>query len=58
MDSNQNNIKYNEESCFDIYCPCCPRCNCDFNCNCDCGCNCSKKNLLYRLLLYLQLPSF
>ena len=46
MESNQNNIKYNEESCFDIYCPCCPRCNCDFNCNCDCGCNCSKKKFI------------
>ena len=48
MDSNnQQNRHFEDESCFETYCPCCPRCDCDCKCDCSCcGCNCSKKKFI------------
>lgn len=33
---------YGNETCCDVYCPCCPKCNCD----CSCNCNCTKKKMI------------
>ena len=49
MDSsiNQQNKNFEDESCYETYCPCCPRCDCDCKCDCNCcGCNCSKKKFI------------
>lgn len=48
MDSSeQQNRNFEDESCFETYCPCCPRCDCDCKCDCNCcGCNCSKKKFI------------
>ena len=49
MDSsiNQQNKNFEDESCYETYCPCCPRCDCDCKCDCNCcSCNCSKKKFI------------
>ena len=51
MQQRENKIKkfktnFDDESCWETYCPCCPQCNCDFNCDCSCGCNCVKKKII------------
>ena len=35
---------FDNDSCCEAYCPCCPQCNCD--CNCNCECNCTKKKMI------------
>ena len=43
--SNRNRHRnFDNDTCFETYCPCCPQCKCDCNCNCDC--NCTKKKMI------------
>ena len=37
---------FDNDSCWEAYCPCCPQCNCDCKFDCSCGCNCTKKNII------------
>ena len=32
---------FDNDTCCEAYCPCCPRCNC--KCDCNCECNAQKK---------------
>ena len=36
---------FDNDTCCETYCPCCPRCNCSCNCDC-CNCNCTKKKMI------------
>ena len=36
---------FDNDTCCETYCPCCPRCNCNCNCDC-CSCNCAKKKMI------------
>ena len=35
---------FDNDTCCEAYCPCCPRCNC--KCDCNCECNCTKKKMI------------
>ena len=37
---------FDNDTCCEAYCPCCPRCNCNCNCDCNCNCNCTKKKMI------------
>ena len=48
MNSPGNRVRRNfdNDTCCETYCPCCPKCNCNCDCNCDCDCNCTKKKMI------------
>ena len=35
---------FDNDTCCETYCPCCPSCNC--KCDCSCECNCTKKKMI------------
>lgn len=35
---------FDNDTCCEAYCPCCPHCDC--NCTCNCGCICTKKKMI------------